>query len=289
MRHMRRLRLVRSGRFAVVGAVSGLAVLAGAAVIALGARVPNPSGEHDVERDADRLCDRWAEHRLFGVRVDGSEPVPDRQSPDGVVLDDCARRYTCDLRSHGHGQRAEEGQVLRLAGNWCERLRRGRQGWLGIGPLCVYDADSELERRHEWARARVLRHGHRRDARQRGQALQPEQRHVLLRDGCSISGTVFDDANNNGAKNAGEGGIQGRTVRLYSGSSATPAATATTDAAGGYSFSATQITVGSSFRVCLVAAPGRTQTLPTSSTSNKATCDPTTPRASGRSGTEPRT
>ena len=88
----------------------------------------------------------------------------------------------------------------------------------------------------------------------------------------SISGTVFDDANGDGVKGtaAAEPGIAGRTVRLYSGTAA--AVAATTDSAGNYTFGASQLTINSSYRVCLVAVSDRSQTLPSSTTSGKAAC-----------------
>jgi hypothetical protein len=73
-----------------------------------------------------------------------------------------------------------------------------------------------------------------------------------------ISGTVFDDADADTVKDTGEPGLQGRTVRLYAGAATATSTTATTDADGNYSFTGA---VGQSYRVCLVAAAGRKQTL----------------------------
>jgi len=78
----------------------------------------------------------------------------------------------------------------------------------------------------------------------------------------AIEGTVFDDSNGNGTKDTGEGGLSGRTVRLYSGAATTTATTATTGSNGKYVFSATQVTVNSGYRVCLVAAAAERRRCP---------------------------
>ena len=68
---------------------------------------------------------------------------------------------------------------------------------------------------------------------------------------ATLTGTVFNDANADGAQQAGDAGISGVTVDLLSG--ATIIATTATNAAGGYSF--TGITPGAD-TVQIVAPPG---------------------------------
>src|SRR5207237_7745990 len=54
---------------------------------------------------------------------------------------------------------------------------------------------------------------------------------------ASLSGFVYVDANNNGAKDAGEAGISGVQITLSASGAAGPVTrTATTDASGGYAF-----------------------------------------------------
>lgn len=96
--------------------------------------------------------------------------------------------------------------------------------------------------------------------------------------GSTVSGSVFNDANNNGSRDSGEGGQQSWTVNLYNGSTA--AGSMTSAAGGSYQF--TNVTVGATYTVCIVGQTGWRQTLPTSSTTGSAACSGTNPAESPR-------
>lgn len=81
---------------------------------------------------------------------------------------------------------------------------------------------------------------------------------------ASISGTVFNDANNNGVNDSE--GAPGWTVNVYRDSGTTPYATQASGSTGFYTFSG--LPSASSYRVCIVAPSATgpwTQTIPTSS------------------------
>ena len=85
---------------------------------------------------------------------------------------------------------------------------------------------------------------------------------------ASISGTVVNDANNNGAKNSGETGQAGWTVNLEKTGGAQPFATTQTGSGGAYTFAS--VPVGSAYSVCIVPPSGWKQTFPTGATSGCA-------------------
>ncbi len=70
---------------------------------------------------------------------------------------------------------------------------------------------------------------------------------------ATVEGTVFEDANGNGSQDAGEDGIAGAHVCLYTTASSTPLVCADTDAAGHYEFD--QLAPGD-YRVRLDSWPG---------------------------------
>ncbi len=82
----------------------------------------------------------------------------------------------------------------------------------------------------------------------------------------SISGTVFNDLDKDGRRDTGEGGLSGRTMRLFSVDDAgatTLVATTTTDANGNYSFDvADGLATGTAFRVREVVPAGWFRTTP---------------------------
>jgi len=82
---------------------------------------------------------------------------------------------------------------------------------------------------------------------------------------ATVSGTVVNDANNNGSKDASETGQAGWTLNLYKSGTTTPLAPAATTVAGGaYTF--TNVPVGSAYTVCLVTPTGWKQTFPSTAT-----------------------
>ncbi len=80
---------------------------------------------------------------------------------------------------------------------------------------------------------------------------------------ATISGVIFNDADGSGTKGAGEAGISGRNVFLYTGSNPSPTQV-TTDGQGGFTFGAQDI--GTTYRVCAAGADGQAQTYPKSTT-----------------------
>ena len=78
-----------------------------------------------------------------------------------------------------------------------------------------------------------------------------------------VGGVVFNDANANGGQDSGEGGVSGRTVYLYIGSATTPVST-TTGANGSYAFDPQDL--DTTYKVCIGAASGQTQTYPVEGT-----------------------
>ena len=84
----------------------------------------------------------------------------------------------------------------------------------------------------------------------------------------SASGTVFNDANHNGVKDSGDGGLPSRTIDLYKGGS--KVGSTTSDANGLYSF--TTLTPGNTYTVCIVGQAGQAQTLPVTATTGSAVC-----------------
>jgi hypothetical protein len=74
----------------------------------------------------------------------------------------------------------------------------------------------------------------------------------------SLGGTVFDDANKNGSRDAGEPGLDGVTVDLDADADATVDATAVTGADGSYTFGS--VRPGTTYRVRLGLAAGHGQT-----------------------------
>jgi hypothetical protein len=81
---------------------------------------------------------------------------------------------------------------------------------------------------------------------------------------ASIAGSVFSDTNASGTQESGEGGVAARSVRLFN-SGGTQIGSTTTAANGSYAFS--NLPLNGTFKVCLVAAAGYTQTSPTSGAS----------------------
>jgi hypothetical protein len=83
----------------------------------------------------------------------------------------------------------------------------------------------------------------------------------------SVSGTVFNDANNNGVKDSGEGGLTGWTLNLYKSGSLVTTTSSASD--GTYTFQ--NLTKGGSYTVCIVDQAADVQTKPTGSTNCSAT------------------
>jgi hypothetical protein len=75
----------------------------------------------------------------------------------------------------------------------------------------------------------------------------------------SISGLKFDDANGNGAQDAGESGVAGVTINLFAASGGALVATTTTGADGTFSFAGVD---AGSYQVSEVVPEGFVQTLP---------------------------
>jgi hypothetical protein len=73
---------------------------------------------------------------------------------------------------------------------------------------------------------------------------------------ASISGSVFDDLNGNGVRNAGEPGLAGVVIQFDQGADGSVDATATTDVNGNYFFGSNSAT----YRVRQVVPAGRVQT-----------------------------
>ena len=125
-------------------------------------------------------------HRLHALRYRHHEadPVPDREPADAVVLRNPARRHSLQDRSQDRHGWAEEGQVLRLHDHKRERWpvagtcnERRCQGWVADGAVHVRQQPAQRSDFPErWGRLRRLAA---RDARQPGQPLQLEQRHLL--------------------------------------------------------------------------------------------------------------
>ena len=81
--------------------------------------------------------------------------------------------------------------------------------------------------------------------------------------GSTVSGTVFNDTNNNSAQDSGESGTtQTWTLNLYNGSTLAGSATAAAST-GAYQF--TNVAPGNTYRVCIVGQTGWRQTRPTAS------------------------
>src|SRR5205807_9215589 len=91
-----------------------------------------------------------------------------------------------------------------------------------------------------------------------------------------ISGIVYNDLNSNGQLDSGETGLFGWTVQLYTQTngtlSASPIATTTSDALGGYSFSSLgALPSGTSYVVAQLVKTSWQQTGPTASTAGTTT------------------
>ena len=208
----------------------------------------------------------------------GPEPVPDQQSQKGsystTALDGTPVTFTLTIVANGQ----KKDKYFDWQATGATVFDVGIKGGSETARY-AYTTPIELERRHERARCRVRRRGRPPDARQPGQALQPQQRHVLLRH----RPCPFRD----GLRRRQQQRRQEHGRRRDPGPHGPPLQRLIRDAGsdgddrrgGRHWFSATRSpsVSRSASGVCLVAAPGRTQTLPTSSTSNKATCDPTTP------------
>jgi hypothetical protein len=87
--------------------------------------------------------------------------------------------------------------------------------------------------------------------------------------GSTASGMVFTDVNHNGAYDSGTDTALAATVRIYK--SGTLVTSKSSDASTGI-FQFTNLTPGTTFTACVVQPASSTETLPTSSTANSASC-----------------